>query len=187
MSESIVFFVVKGTFGLLLLASVVTWAVVLLKARQRWIARRLDRRFRRANGDVIRIGALRGIEGQHGPAWRVVRAGLGALIDFKTPASRADVVAAREAAEHALKQQIHRERRTAEGGLAVLASIGSTSKGPSGVSESNAHSVRTSVERCQNLFSRWVWVTTRKRCSPAGTVVFMKTEANMSSTSSSSA
>jgi biopolymer transport protein ExbB len=127
MSESIVFFVVKGTFGLLLLASVVTWALVLLKARQRWVARRLDRRFRRANGDVIRIGALRGIEGQHGPAWRVARAGLGALIDFKTPASRADVEAAREAAEHALKQQIQRERRTAEGGLAVLASIGSTS------------------------------------------------------------
>src|SRR6186713_574061 len=101
MSESIVTFVVKGTFALLLLASVVTWALVLVKVRQRWTARRLDRRFRRANGENLRISALRGLEGQHGPAWRVARAGLGALLDVGSPAGRAGVEAAREAAEHA--------------------------------------------------------------------------------------
>jgi len=126
MSESIVTFVVKGTFALLLFGSVATWALVLIKARQRWAARTLDRRFHRANGDNLRIATLRGLEGQHGPAWRVARAGLGALLDAGAAVGRAGVETARESAAHALNQQIQRERRTAEGGLAILASIGST-------------------------------------------------------------
>jgi biopolymer transport protein ExbB len=121
MSDSVSHLIVKGTFGLLALASVVTWALVLVKARQRWVTRGQDRRFFRATGRRLDLSALREQDEQRGPAWRVTRAGLAALDELEGDDTPYD------AAERALELQIAQERRAAESGLAVLASIGTTS------------------------------------------------------------
>jgi biopolymer transport protein ExbB len=124
MSESVTLAIVRGTFGLLLFGSVVTWVLVLVKARQRWITRTRDQRFRAAAGTPLDLGALKAAVGSEGPASRVAKAGLVALADAR--AQRGDDVTARQELERALSAQIHLERRAAEGGLAVLASIGTT-------------------------------------------------------------
>jgi biopolymer transport protein ExbB len=121
MSESVTVAIVKGTFALLLFGSVVTWGLVLVKARQRWLARSRDGRFRAAVGTPLKLAAVRGDAGADGPASRVVQAGLAAL------SGRAEATEPREELQRALEAQIHKERRTAESGLAVLASIGTTS------------------------------------------------------------
>jgi biopolymer transport protein ExbB len=124
MSESITRIIVQATFGLLLLASVATWAVVLIKARQRWRIKVQDRAFFRAAGKSLRLATLRGLRGHAGPAWRVTQVGLHALADAE--AERDGAESSRDAVERALQTQIIDERRSSEAGLAVLASIGST-------------------------------------------------------------
>jgi biopolymer transport protein ExbB len=132
MSDTVSHFIVKGTFGLLLLASVVTWALVLVKGRQRWVTRAQDRRFFRAIPTPVRLPSLRALEGYRGSAWRVARAGLAALAEHERGRGddgNRDVAGdetAREAVELGLQAQIESERRASEGGLVVLASIGST-------------------------------------------------------------
>ena len=123
MSDYATNLIVKGTFGLLLLGSVITWALVFVKGRQRWVTSRGDRRFFGALPRPLRLAALKLGEGQRGSAARVARAGLFALAEHERAATDADP---RETVELALQAQIENERRTAEGGLVVLASIGST-------------------------------------------------------------
>lgn len=124
MSESITIAVVKGTFALLLFGSVVTWGLVLVKARQRWIARARDARFFASVGTPLKLAALKATDASDGPAWRVARAGLASLAERSAPL---DAGRSRDELERVLSSQIHQERRTAESGLAVLASIGTTS------------------------------------------------------------
>lgn len=125
MSDSVTKIIVQGTFAILIFASVLTWALVLVKGRQRWKQRSQDRRFWRELGGIVRLSSLRKLKEQQGPLWRLSQAGLAALsgpdgkLDGGEP-SREDV-------EHALQAQILAERRSSEAGLAVLASIGSTS------------------------------------------------------------
>jgi biopolymer transport protein ExbB len=128
MSDSVSHLIVKSTFGLLLFGSVVTWALVLVKARQRWVTGAQDRRFFRALPRPLRLSALRALEGFTGSAGRVVRAGLAALPerDRSGDGEREDQETIREAVELGLQSQIENERRAAESGLVVLASIGST-------------------------------------------------------------
>ena len=67
-----------------------------------------------------------------------------------------------------------------------MPSIGSTCRKSCGWSDSNVHSVLIPVDSCQNGFLRWMSVTTRMSWSPAGMATFMKTEAKMSCSSTSS-
>jgi biopolymer transport protein ExbB len=131
MSHSFTAIVVKGTFALLLLGSVLTWALVLLKARQRWTLRRQDRRFLGRAGGVLRLPALRELHQQRlfaqGPVARLTAAGIAAIDDLLGGDGGAGEDTPRAAAERALQIQLQKERRAAEGGLAVLASIGTTS------------------------------------------------------------
>jgi biopolymer transport protein ExbB len=122
MSDTATQFIVKGTFGLLLLGSVITWALVLVKGRQRWVTSRADRRFLSTLPRPLRLTALTVGEKPRGSAARVARAGVAALAESEH-AGDADP---RESVEVALQAQIESERRVAEGGLVVLASIGST-------------------------------------------------------------
>jgi biopolymer transport protein ExbB len=123
MSASVTIAIVKGTFALLLFGSVVTWGLVLVKTRQRWIARSRDARFLSSVGTPLKLGALTAARPVDGPASRVARAGLASLADRS---GVGDAGRSRDELERALAAQIHHERRTAEGGLAVLASIGTT-------------------------------------------------------------
>ena len=126
MSDSVSYLIVKGTFGLLLLGSVITWALVLVKGRQRWVTAAQDRRFFRALPRPLRLSALRAPEGKLGSAGRVARAGLAALAERDRSGETESEETIREGVELALQSQIENERRSAESGLVVLASIGST-------------------------------------------------------------
>jgi biopolymer transport protein ExbB len=125
MSDTATDLIVKGTFALLLLGSVITWALILVKGRQRWVTSRNDRRFLAGLPRFLRLGSLKVADDQRGSAARVVRAAQAALAEH-TRAVDAGQVDERETAEVALQAQIEDERRTAEAGLVVLASIGST-------------------------------------------------------------
>jgi biopolymer transport protein ExbB len=130
MSDSVSHLIVRGTFGLLLLGSVITWGLVLVKGRQRWVTGRQDRRFFGAIPAPLRISTLRALEGYRGSAWRVARAGLAALAEHERSGNHEEDgdsdESAREAVERSLQAQIENERRASESGLVVLASIGST-------------------------------------------------------------
>jgi biopolymer transport protein ExbB len=126
MSDSVSHLIVKATFGLLLVGSVITWALVLVKGRQRWVTSRQDRRFLAAIPSPLRLSSLRTLEGYRGSAWRVVRAGLAALVERERAVDGESDETAREAVERGLQTQIEDERRSFESGLVVLASIGST-------------------------------------------------------------
>jgi biopolymer transport protein ExbB len=125
MSDSATHILVQGTFGLLLFASVLTWALVLVKARQRGKNRSQDRRFLAAVGSPVKLGLLRTLKNHDGPTWRLSQAGLNALAEVESHDDSRST--RRDAVERALQTQIARERRASEAGLAVLASIGSTS------------------------------------------------------------
>jgi biopolymer transport protein ExbB len=135
MSDAVTKWIVHGTFALLLFASVLTWTLVLVKARQRWSIWARDRRFLRAAGAPLKLAVLRTLEqreNQRGPAWRLAQAGLGALAEAgplgesQGAAQSESNARAREAVERALTVQLAQERRASEAGLAVLASIGTT-------------------------------------------------------------
>jgi biopolymer transport protein ExbB len=105
---------------------VITWALVLVKGRQRWVTAAQDRRFSRALPRPLRLSALKAPEGRLGSAGRVARAGLAALTELDRSGDRENEETIREGVELALQSQIENERRSAESGLVVLASIGST-------------------------------------------------------------
>ncbi len=126
MSDSVSYLIVKGTFGLLLLGSVITWALVLVKGRQRWVTAAQDRRFFGALPRPLRLSSLKTAEGHLGSAGRVARAGLAALAEHDRAGDRENEETLRERVELGLQSQIENERRAAESGLVVLASIGST-------------------------------------------------------------
>lgn len=126
MSDSVAHLIVKSTFGLLLFGSVVTWALVLVKGRQRWVTGAQDRRFFRALPRPLRLSVFKTLEGYRGSAARVARAGLVALAERDRSGDAQDDETNREGVELALQSQIEDERRAGEGGLVVLASIGST-------------------------------------------------------------
>ncbi len=125
MSDTATNLIVKGTFALLLLGSVITWALILVKGRQRWVTSRSDHRFLAGLPRLLRLASLKVTDDQRGSAARVVRAAQAALAEH-TLAADAGEGDERETVEVALQAQIENERRTAEAGLVVLASIGST-------------------------------------------------------------
>jgi biopolymer transport protein ExbB len=125
MSDSVNKLIVQGTFGLLLFASVLTWALVLIKVRQRWVVKAQNQRFTRALGAGTKLSALRKLKDHKGPFWRLSQAGLSALVEAEADSQAGE--SSRESLERALQAQIVQERRASESGLAVLASIGSTS------------------------------------------------------------
>jgi biopolymer transport protein ExbB len=124
MSASLTRLIVQGTFALLLLGSVLTWTVVLIKLRQRLVVRGENRRFLDQTGAAPRLAGLRALKGHRGPAWRLTQTGLAALTQAE--AERDSGESPRDAVERALQGHITSERRVAESGLGVLASIGST-------------------------------------------------------------
>lgn len=138
MSDSLLEWVVKGTFYLLAAASVATWAVVAIKAAQLWRASRRNRAFvsslagRKPPSALPTVAELAKYDG---PAARLTETGVRALQEAAEigGADRAGAGAAhasadrREYLERSLDEQVHRERRTAEAGLAILATIATTS------------------------------------------------------------
>ncbi|HVW29595.1 MAG TPA: MotA/TolQ/ExbB proton channel family protein [Polyangiaceae bacterium] len=126
MSDRVSNFIVQGTLGLLVLFSVVTWALVAAKALQVARARRQDKKLRTALGEWKALPSREVLTQYAGPTARVALAGATAWDSARHGAS-AEIEVAKEILELSFKRQIQKERRVTEAGLAVLASIGTTS------------------------------------------------------------
>ena len=122
--------IVPATLWILVAFSVATWALILIKGAQQLRLARQDRRFTRAFWAAPNLQAAADLAGAaEGSAARLSAAGLQVLredhnasgADLEHTGERQDLL------ERALRQQIHKERRRLDSGLAVLASIGSTS------------------------------------------------------------
>lgn len=120
--------VVQGVLWALVLFSIITWTLILIKSVQVWRMRKQNVLFRKNFWAAKDFQAAANLTGFTGPAARLVKAAFDALKDVDSESAhdlehfgdRQDVL------ERALRQQIQRERVTRESGLAVLASIGST-------------------------------------------------------------
>ena len=115
---------------LLIIFSVATWGLALLKDVQFTRLKTLDRRFHKQFWAASSLDSAAELaHSQPGAAARVALAGY-AEIQVPDGVQATDLSQAinhQDRLERALRQQIVRERRSLESGLAILASIGSTS------------------------------------------------------------
>jgi biopolymer transport protein ExbB len=128
-AESSTSLIVDGVLWTLIAFSVTTWTLLLIKGVQNFRVSSQNKRFKAKFWSAPNLLAAAELEDVEGPAARVASAGFHALRDTDTNSShdlehtgdRQDLL------ERSLRQQILKERRRLESGLAVLASIGSTS------------------------------------------------------------
>jgi biopolymer transport protein ExbB len=122
--------IVPAALWTLVAFSVATWSIILIKAVQHVRLGRHNRQFTQSFWHAPNLQAAADLAlAQQGPSARLSAAGLQVLrddavdigADLEHTGERQDLL------ERALRQQIHKERRRLESGLAVLASIGSTS------------------------------------------------------------
>jgi biopolymer transport protein ExbB len=108
--------------------SVVTWALALLKSVQFGRLGRQDRRFLARFWAAPSLPAASELTGEApGAAARLAQAGFAAIRTAESPADDlSHAINHQDRLERALRQQVQRERRALESGLAALASIGST-------------------------------------------------------------
>lgn len=113
----------------LILFSVVTWALALIKAVRFLRQRSQDHSFKKQFWSASNLdSAAQLAKDQAGSAAHVAQAGFAAIQVDENPGSNlAQSINHQDRLERALRQQIQKERRSLESGLAVLASIGSTS------------------------------------------------------------
>lgn len=110
--------------------SVLTWALALLKGAQFGRLKRQDKGFLKRFWAAPNLASGAQLaSGQPGAAARVAAAGYAAIAvaEQGAPSDLAHAINHQDRLERALRQQIVRERRSLETGLAVVASIGSTS------------------------------------------------------------
>ncbi|MBB1606645.1 MULTISPECIES: MotA/TolQ/ExbB proton channel family protein [unclassified Pseudomonas] len=109
--------------------SVLTWSLALVKGIQFGRQKSQDRRFQKQFWGATSLeSAGEQSAGQPGASARVAQAGFAAIqVPDGNPHDLAQSINHQDRLERALRQQIQRERRSLESGLAVLASIGSTS------------------------------------------------------------
>jgi biopolymer transport protein ExbB len=114
---------------LLILFSVATWGLALLKGLQFTRLKTQDRKFHKQFWAASSLDSAAELaHNQPGAAARVALAGYAAIqVSDNQNTDLSQSINHQDRLERALRQQIVRERRSLESGLAVLASIGSTS------------------------------------------------------------
>lgn len=121
--------VVEIVLWFLALLSVLTWLVIILKVHALWRDARDNRIFLlgfNKAGQVLELQAL--VATASGTLAKISRAGMEELQSLAhSQAVILDNKDRREMLRHALRQQAHLEQSKLENGLAVLASVGSTS------------------------------------------------------------
>jgi biopolymer transport protein ExbB len=118
--------IVTGTLYVLIVFSIATWAVVLMKILQHTRARWSNHRYMRAFWAAPTLVAALDLAGSTGPAANIAQAGLAVLKDHHATQDLAHSGDRSDLLERGLRQQLQKERRALESGLALLASIGST-------------------------------------------------------------
>ncbi|HQR51323.1 MAG TPA: MotA/TolQ/ExbB proton channel family protein [Methylophilaceae bacterium] len=120
--------IVDAVLWLLAALSVLTWAIMFFKAYAFWADRRGNGRLLEGFGRAGQVRDVRPVVAHASCTLaNVGRAGLAELQALPHDASTLDIKDRREMLHHALRQQIHLEQSRLENGLAVLASVGSTS------------------------------------------------------------
>ncbi|MGL4315572.1 MAG: MotA/TolQ/ExbB proton channel family protein [Pseudomonas sp.] len=110
--------------------SVLTWGLALIKGIQFSRQRYQDRKFLKLFWSATSLDSAAELGQQHtGAVAHVAQAGFAAIQvqDGQQPGDLSQAINHQDRLERALRQQIQRERRSLESGLAVVASIGSTS------------------------------------------------------------
>ncbi|AJQ50008.1 MULTISPECIES: MotA/TolQ/ExbB proton channel family protein [Pseudomonas] len=109
--------------------SVVTWGLALVKVAQFVRLKNQDKRFHKQFWAASSLDSAAELSHElPGPAARVAQSGYAAIAVGETQANDlSHAINHQDRLERALRQQIVRERRSLETGLAVVASIGSTS------------------------------------------------------------
>lgn len=110
--------------------SVLTWGLALIKGIQFARQRHQDRKFLKLFWSATSLDSAAELGQQHtGAVAHVAQAGFAAIQvhDGQQPGDLSQAINHQDRLERALRQQIQRERRSLESGLAVVASIGSTS------------------------------------------------------------
>jgi biopolymer transport protein ExbB len=113
----------------LVLFSIVTWALILVKGVQHWRVAKRNKRFTKDFWAANSLDAATALADGASPKARLAGAAFEALYVNETDAASADLEHSwdrQELLERHLRQQIHKEYQSLESGLAVLASIGST-------------------------------------------------------------
>jgi biopolymer transport protein ExbB len=121
--------IVQAVLLTLILGSVITWSLIVIKSIQIWAIRKQNVKYRSAFWSAPSLEAAAKLtEGFGGPAFRLAQVGFKSISEVESNSAhdlhhfgdRQDVL------ERALRQQIQKERHSRESGLVVLASIGST-------------------------------------------------------------
>ena len=120
--------IVEWTLWSLAFFSVVTWTLIFLKSIQHALLGVQNRRFKKDFWSAADLNAAASLEKYVGPTARVAAIGFTTLrgADSTTASNLENSWDRQDLLERHLRQQIHKERRSLESGLAVLASIGST-------------------------------------------------------------
>ncbi|HVK99000.1 MAG TPA: MotA/TolQ/ExbB proton channel family protein [Dongiaceae bacterium] len=120
-------YIVDGTLWALVAFSVATWALILVKGIQNLRSSYFSRRYKRQFWSASDLNAAAGLKDDRAPAARLAQAGFGALRDADRVADLEHDGDRQYVLERYLRQQLQKERHGLESGLAILASIGSTS------------------------------------------------------------
>ncbi|MEY4576255.1 MAG: MotA/TolQ/ExbB proton channel family protein [Pseudomonadota bacterium] len=128
MSDKVTLILVNGTFIVLVAASALTWAVVIVKLLQQWRLSRQGQQFETVFEKFAGLPTTQDLERFQGPAARVAQAGIEAWYETAQSAHGRvpELDVRRDLLERHLRRQLQREKRVVEAGLPVLASIGST-------------------------------------------------------------
>lgn len=113
----------------LVVFSIATWALILVKGAQNLRVARRNRHYARQFWAAPNLQSAADIKADDSPLLRVANTGFSALRYSSQAASEQDLEHSwdpHELLERNLRQQITREKRGLEAGLAVLASVGST-------------------------------------------------------------
>ncbi|MEI7839916.1 MAG: MotA/TolQ/ExbB proton channel family protein [Methylococcaceae bacterium] len=122
--------IVNGTLSILIGASVVTWALILIKGIQHIRISHHNRVFGQQFWGASNILAASCLEETNGPAARVAGVGFTTLIEADGGTTTHDLEHTgdrQELLERRLRQQMQKEKGALESGLAILATVGSIS------------------------------------------------------------
>lgn len=121
-------YIVDGTLWALLAFSVATWSLILVKGIQNLRNGYFSRRYKRQFWSASDLCVAATIKDDRASVARLAQAGFGALKDADRVAQDLEHDGDRQyVLERYLRQQLQKERHGLESGLAILASIGSTS------------------------------------------------------------
>ena len=122
--------IVDGTLNVLIAFSVVTWALILIKGIQHLRISLSNSNYNKQFWAATDFQSASEIENVKGPAARVAEAGFTTLREADGGTTTHDLEHTgdrQELLDRRLRQQIQKERGSLEGGLAILATIGSIS------------------------------------------------------------